>query len=81
MEMVRVLGPGGTWVLGDLIFQNETAEKEALKRYDWMEDEYFARVDELVPVFEGLGMELKSEQFTPVTWVLWAVKSRSGSSR
>jgi putative AdoMet-dependent methyltransferase len=80
-EMVRVLKPDAPWVLGDLIFKDEAAEKEALKRYDWMEDEYFARVDELIPVFDSLGMELRSEQFTPVTWVLWAIKRRPDSSK
>ncbi len=73
-EMVRVVKPGGSWVLGDLIFRNGAAEKAALERYDWMEDEYFARIDELSPVFKSLGMDLHSRQFTPVTWVLWAVK-------
>jgi ubiquinone/menaquinone biosynthesis C-methylase UbiE len=71
-EMTRVLKPGGLWVLGDLLFENEAAERAALRRYDWMEDEYFARIDELATVFSGLGMELHSQQFTPVTWVLWA---------
>jgi len=75
-EMLRVLVPGGSWVLGDLIFRNEAAEKAALERYDWMEDEYFARIDEMSAIFESLGMELQSQQFTPLTWVLWAVKPR-----
>ena len=39
-----------------------------------VEDEYFARIDELVPVFKAMGMDLDSQQFTPVTWVLWALK-------
>jgi putative AdoMet-dependent methyltransferase len=73
-EMVRVLKPGGLWVLGDLVFRDEVAEKAALERYAWMEEEYFARIDELAPVFAALGMELRSEQFAPVTWVLWAAK-------
>jgi putative AdoMet-dependent methyltransferase len=73
-EMVRVLRSGGSWVLGDLVFRNEAAEQTALELYDWMEEEYYARIDELVPVFEILRMKLRSEQVTPVTWILWAVK-------
>jgi putative AdoMet-dependent methyltransferase len=79
-EMVRVLRGGGQWVLGDLIFETGAAEKTALERYEWMEDEYFARIDDLIPVFRGLGMKLHSQQFTPVTWVLWAEKPRLGRS-
>ena len=75
-EMVRVLKAGGAWVLGDLLFENEAAEKAALEHYEWIEDEYFARIDELSPIFSNLGMGLHSQQFTPVTWVLWAVKPR-----
>jgi putative AdoMet-dependent methyltransferase len=73
-EMVRVLEPGGVWVLGDLIFANEYAERATLDRCDWMEDEYYPRIEELRPTFTKLGMDLDSKQFTPVTWVLWGVK-------
>ena len=60
--------------MGDLSFRNEAEEKAALQRYDWMENEYFVRVDELIPVFKSPGMDLNSRQFTPVTWGLWAAK-------
>jgi putative AdoMet-dependent methyltransferase len=73
-EMVRVLKPGGRWVLGDLMFENEEAESRALQEYHWLEEEYFARIDELRTAFVDLGMELKARQFTPVTWVLWAAR-------
>ncbi|MGD8627992.1 MAG: class I SAM-dependent methyltransferase [bacterium] len=73
-EMMRVLKPGGTWVIGDLIFQNERDEKAIVRAHDWMEDEYFARIDELLPVFRDMGVKLKSEQYTLVTWVLWATR-------
>lgn len=74
-EMMRVLKPGGTWVIGDLIFQSAGDEKVIVGAHDWMEDEYFARVDELLPIFKDLGMKLKSEQYTRVTWVVWAKRS------
>ena len=73
-EMVRVLKPDGRWVLGDLVFENEQAERSALRQHRWLEEEYFARIDDLQGAFAELGMELNSRQFTPVTWVLWAVK-------
>jgi putative AdoMet-dependent methyltransferase len=73
-EMMRVLKPGGTWVVGDLIFQSEDDEKMMVDAHDWMEDEYFARVDELLPVFRDMGMMLKSEQYTMITWVVWTIK-------
>ena len=73
-EMIRVLKPGGRWVLGDLIFENKPAEENAFREYRWLEKEYFARVDDLREVFAELGMALNSQQFTPVTWVLWTAK-------
>ncbi len=74
-EMVRVLRPGAMWALGDLAFQNQEAAREALGLYrDWLEEEYFALIDELVPVFRELGMKLDATRFSPVTWVLWAKK-------
>ena len=78
-EMVRVLKPGGRWVLGDLVFENEQAEKTALSEYRWLEEEYFARIGDLCAVFAELGLELQAQQFTPVTWVLWTSKRDDNS--
>lgn len=75
-EMVRVLKPGGRWVLGDLVFENEEAESCALQEYHWLEEEYFARIDELRDAFAEMEMELKARQFTPVAWVLWTAKRK-----
>ena len=75
-EMLRVIKPEGRWVLGDLAFESEPAERHALTCYAWLEDEYFARLDELRPVFAQHGLTLHSQQFTPVTWVLWTTKPR-----
>jgi putative AdoMet-dependent methyltransferase len=71
-EMLRVLRPDGIWVSGDLAFQNVAAEREALARYSWLEEEYFARIDEMRDLFAAAAASLNAEQFTPVTWVLWA---------
>lgn len=80
-EMVRVLKPDGLWVLGDLIFENEEAERKALHQYRWLEEEYFARNEELRTVFTELGMELSARQFTPVTWVVWSIRSKEVGRR
>lgn len=80
-EMVRVLKPGGLWILGDLIFENEQVERRALRKYRWLEEEYFARIEDLRSVFTELGMELNSRQFTPVTWVVWAIKPKEVGKR
>ena len=74
-EMLRVLAPGGSLAMGDLIFASAEAEREALSRCEWLEREYFARLDELAPALARLGLKLQVEQFTPVTWVVWAVKA------
>jgi len=74
IEMMRVLKPGGAWVVGDLIFQSEDDETKVVEAYDWMEDEYFARIEDLLPVFRSLGMKLKSEQYTMITWVVWTMR-------
>lgn len=77
-EMLRVLAPGGSLAMGDLIFVGAEAEREALSRYEWLEEEYFARLDELGPALAQLGLTLQAEQFTPVTWVVWATKLSAG---
>jgi putative AdoMet-dependent methyltransferase len=71
-EMVRVLRSGGMWVLGDLIFEHRAAEQQFLAEVNWLDEEYYPRIVDLGPVVDDLGMKLHSEQFTPITWVLWA---------
>ena len=73
-EMLRVLKPGGWWALGDVAFQDAAAERDALARLSWLEEEYFARVDALRAACGELSIDLSAEQMTPVTWVMWAQK-------
>jgi putative AdoMet-dependent methyltransferase len=74
VEMMRVLKPGGIWALGDLIFESEEAESALLSSVDWMEEEYFPRIDQMQSIFAGLGVELNAVQLTHITWLLWAIK-------
>lgn len=40
-------------VLGDLMFEDEKAERKALHQYKWLEEEYFTRIEELRTVLQG----------------------------
>jgi ubiquinone/menaquinone biosynthesis C-methylase UbiE len=73
-EMMRVLRPGGIWALGDLVFESEEAEQAFLAEFDFMEEEYFPRLDHMQSIFRDLGIELNAMQFTRITWLLWAMK-------
>lgn len=73
-EMYRVLKRNGVWALGDLMFKDKRGEESALQKYDWLEEEYFTHIFELQKIFKKLGIKLKTKQFTPVSWVVWAIK-------
>lgn len=80
-EAFRVIKPGGMWVVGDLIFADAEAERAALRQFRWLEQEYFARIDEHRALLAELGAELIAEQFTPVTWVIRASAPLSRKNR
>ena len=73
-EMFRVLKPGGSLAIGDLMFESRDALNRALATFDWLEEENFAIIDMLELLFAGLGAKLTHEQFTPVTWVISAIR-------
>lgn len=75
-ELSRALKPGGVIAIGDLMFVNALAGAEALKQYEWLDDEYHSRIDELVSMFEDCEMKLTCRQFTPVSWVVHATKPK-----
>ena len=73
--MVRVLRPGGVWAMGEVAFKNAAAELEAKRTFPWLdEDEYYPHIDSLRSSFSQFHMILQARQFTPVSWVLWALK-------
>lgn len=73
-ELKRALKPGGVIAIGDLMFENAQMQTDALEEYEWLDDEYHSRIDELVSMFDVCGMELTCLQFTPVSWVVHATK-------
>ena len=74
-EMVRVLRPGGVWAMGEVAFRDAAAELEAKRTYPWLdEDEYYPHIDSLQSAFNQFNMGLHGKKFTPVSWVLWALK-------
>ena len=56
---------------------NRRAEREALERYGWLDEEYFAHIDVLRPIFRTHGLELHSHLMTDITWVLWSRKKQT----
>ena len=74
-EMVRVLRPGGIWAMGEVAFNDAAAELEAKRTYPWLdEDGYYSHIGSLRSAFAEFHMTLHSKQFTPISWVLWALK-------
>ena len=77
-ELNRVLKPGGVIAIGDLMFENARLQAKALITFDWLDHEYHSRINELRDMFATCGMELTCRQFTPVSWVVYAIKPEDG---
>jgi len=77
-EAIRgVLQPGGVAIFGDLMFASERARREFVLECrggerawlaDEVEDEYFWLVDRAVSALEELGFEVRTEQFSELSW-------------
>jgi putative AdoMet-dependent methyltransferase len=75
-EMARVLKEGGRLAIGDPMFHGKTDLQAALERWpDELEDEYFAYLDTLAPMFHEAGLSFEAEPLTDINWVVWGEKS------
>jgi putative AdoMet-dependent methyltransferase len=75
-EMARVLKEGGRLAIGDPMFRDRADLEAALARWpDELEEEYFAYLDTLAPMFHKAGLSFEAEQLTDINWVVWGEKS------
>ena len=71
-EMARVLNVRGRLVIGDPMFRDRADLEAALKRWpEELEEEYFATLDTLEPMFHDAGLTFEAEQLTEINWVVW----------
>ncbi|MBN1657124.1 MAG: class I SAM-dependent methyltransferase [Anaerolineae bacterium] len=74
-EMARVLKDGGRLAIGDPMFRHRAALDAALEQWpDELEEEYFATLDTLAPMFHAAGLSFEAEQLTDINWVVWGEK-------
>jgi len=71
-EMARVLQAGGRLAIGDPMFQNRASQEAALARWpDELEEEYFATLETLEPMFGQAGLTFHAERLSRINWVVW----------
>jgi ubiquinone/menaquinone biosynthesis C-methylase UbiE len=74
-EMARVLTRGGRLAIGDVIFHCQADLKAALARWpDELEEECFAYLESLQPMFREAGLSIHAEQLSRANWVVWGRK-------
>jgi ubiquinone/menaquinone biosynthesis C-methylase UbiE len=63
---------GGRLAIGDPMFQNRAALEAALARWpDELEEEYFAYLETLEPMFRDAGLSFHAERLSRINWVAW----------
>jgi len=79
-EMARVLRSpstdhergGGRLGIGDPMFRNRAALEAALASWpDELEEEYFAYLETLEPMFREAGLSFHAERLSSINWVAW----------
>jgi ubiquinone/menaquinone biosynthesis C-methylase UbiE len=74
-EMARVLRRGGRLAIGDVIFYCRADLEAALTRWAGeLEEEYFAYLETLQPMFRCAGLSIHAEQLSRGNWVVWGRK-------
>jgi putative AdoMet-dependent methyltransferase len=75
-EMARVLRAGGRLAIGDPMFQDRAELEAALARWpEELEEEYFAYLETLEPMFRDEGLTFHAERLSRINWVVWGEKS------
>lgn len=82
-EVLRVLRPGGRFVLGDIAWADEAAREAMVRRFEAqgkldlvqeIEEEYYPTVGLLTSIFAAAGCTVYLEQLTDWVWALMARK-------
>jgi ubiquinone/menaquinone biosynthesis C-methylase UbiE len=80
VEMARVLGPGGRLAIGDPMFRDRADLEAALVRWpEELEEEYFAYLETLEPMFRTAGLSYHAERLSRINWVVWGQRRLSDS--
>jgi putative AdoMet-dependent methyltransferase len=81
-EMARVLKPEGRLAVGDPMFKDRAGLEAALARWpEELEEEYFAYLETLAPMFRDAGLSFHAEQLSRINWVVWGAKLRTTEAR
>ena len=76
-EMARVLKPGGRLALGDPMFETRAELEAVLARWqEELEEECFAYLETLAPMFGAAGLSYAAERLSRINWVVWGEKRR-----
>ena len=63
---------GGRLGIGDPMFENRAALEAALARWPKdLEEEYFAYLETLEPMFREAGLSFHAERLSSINWVVW----------
>jgi putative AdoMet-dependent methyltransferase len=71
-EMARVLKPDGRLAIGDPMFRDRAGLEAALVRWpEELEEEYFAYLETLAPMFRDADLSFHAERLSRINWVVW----------